>query len=122
MTSYNLPKWQKIIEEKSPREYLETAQVDELIELVLQDAKSETGNSIIIVYAKYKPSNRTIILFSVVHQSDNFYPAIIQLENEKNFLAMTPLQFQSELTKVFCLEYIKSKLSNLAEEGNKNEL
>lgn len=79
---------------QSPREILKVAREDwdtgseGIMELVLQDAESETGNPIIIVYAKHVPSNRTSKLFSIIHRPNNPYPVTIQLEVEDlpNFL------------------------------------
>ncbi len=79
---------------QSPREILEVAKEDwyanseGVMELVLQDAESESGNSMIIVYAKHVLSNRTSKLFSIVHRPNNPYPVTIQLEDENipNFL------------------------------------
>jgi hypothetical protein len=85
---------------QSPREILETAQddwrknSDGALGLVFQDAKSESGHSIIIVHAKHVPSNRTVTLFSIVHRPNCPYPATIQPEDEKlpQFLKKTYLK------------------------------
>ena len=64
------PKGVEITDTQSPREILSTAQEDwqtksdGVMELILQDTQSESGNSMIIVHAKYVPSNRTATLFS----------------------------------------------------------
>ena len=73
---------------QSPREILEVAQedwqvrTDGVMELLLQDTKSESGNPMIIVHAKHVPSNRIATLLSVVHRPDNPYPAMLQPEQE----------------------------------------
>jgi hypothetical protein len=73
---------------QSPRDILKTAQEEwqtasnGLLELVLQNAKSESGNSMIIVHAKNVATKRTAILFSIVHQPKKPYPLTIQLEKE----------------------------------------
>jgi hypothetical protein len=73
---------------QSPKDILETAQEDwhtssdGVMELVLQDAESNSGNSMIIVHAKHVASNRTATLFSVVHRPGNPYPATIQPKDE----------------------------------------
>ncbi len=48
----------------------------------MQDAKSKSGNSMIIVHAKHVLSNRTATLFSVVHRSNHPYPVTIQIKEE----------------------------------------
>jgi hypothetical protein len=95
--------WPEGIELKdtqSPREILKTAQEDWLessdgvMGLVLQDAESKSGNSMIIVHAKHIPSNRTATLFSIVHRPNCPYPATIQPEEENipEFLKKTYLK------------------------------
>jgi hypothetical protein len=88
------PSGLELSDTQSPREILKVAQEEwytsseGVMELVLQDAESESGNSMIIVHAKHVPSNRTSTLLSVVHRPDNPYPVTIQLEDEDlpNFL------------------------------------
>jgi hypothetical protein len=53
-----------------------------VLTLVLQEAESESGNTMIIVHAKYIPGNRTATLFSVVHRPNAPYPVTIQAEKE----------------------------------------
>ena len=74
---------------QSPKEILKVAQEDwhqnsgGIMELVLQDATSTTGNIMIVVHAKHVASNRTSTLFSIVHRPDNNpYPVSIQLEKD----------------------------------------
>src|SRR5262245_50767347 len=73
---------------QSPREILKVAQEDwstssnGVMELVLQDATSKSGNPMIIIHAKHVASNRTSTLFSVVHRPNNPYPVTIQPEDE----------------------------------------
>jgi hypothetical protein len=73
---------------QSPKDILNTAQEewqtasDGILQLVLQDAKSESGHSMIIVHAKNVASNRTATLFSIVHQPGKPYPVTIQPEKE----------------------------------------
>jgi hypothetical protein len=74
---------------QSPKEILKVAQEEwhqssgGLMELVLQDATSTTGNIMIVVHAKHVVSNRTSTLFSIVHRPDNNpYPVRIQLEKD----------------------------------------
>jgi hypothetical protein len=79
---------------QSPKEILKNAQEDwrtssdGVMELVLQDALSESGNPMIIVYAKHVVYNRTATLLSVVHQPEKPYPVTIQPTDESlpNFL------------------------------------
>jgi len=74
---------------QTPREILTVAQKDwftssgGVMELVLQDATSKSGHSMIIVHAKHGASNRTSTLFSVIHRPSNPYPVTIQLEDER---------------------------------------
>ena len=79
---------------QSPMEILQVAQNDfqtesqGLITLIMQIAKSQSGNDMIIVHAKHVPSNRTRTLFTVVHRPNSPYPASIVPRDEKlpNFL------------------------------------
>jgi hypothetical protein len=74
---------------QSPRDILNTANEewqknsDGILELVLQDAKSKSENSMIIVHAKHVVNNRTAQLFSIVHQPGKPYPVTIQPEKEE---------------------------------------
>lgn len=143
--------WPKGIELKdtqSPREILTTAQDDwetgseGVMTLALQDAKSRSGHSMIIVHAKHIPSNRTATLFSVIHRPNNPYPAMIQPEDEdlpeflqkfepqpkplietlaslqgqlpNLWVSDTPSEFRARLADVFNLGSIKSIILNLA--------
>lgn len=78
----------EISDTQSPKDILNTAQEewqtasDGILQLVLQDTKSESGNSMIIVHAKNVASNRTATLFSIVHQPEKPYPVTIQPEKE----------------------------------------
>lgn len=69
---------------QSPREILKAAQEewqtksDGIMDLVLQDAESKSGNPMIIVHAKHLTSNRTVTLFSIIHRPNRPYPATIQ--------------------------------------------
>lgn len=73
---------------QSPKQILKIAQKeweDEsngVMTLDLQDTQSKSGNSMVIVYAKHIPSNRTSTLFSVIHRPNNPYPVTIQLQNQ----------------------------------------
>jgi hypothetical protein len=73
---------------QSPREILKAAQEDwqensnGVMELVLQDAKSKSGNSMIIVHAKHVTSNRTATLFSIISRPNHPYPVTIQPKDE----------------------------------------
>ena len=88
------PEGIKLSDTQAPREILEAAQEDwqtnsdGIMDLILQDAESESGNSMIVVHAKHVLSNRTATLFSVVHRPDHPYPVTIQIkeENLPNFL------------------------------------
>ena len=74
---------------ESPRDILNTAKEDwqknsnGLMDLVLQDTESESGNPMIIVHAKHVGKNRTSMLFSIVHQPKQPYPVTIKLKGEK---------------------------------------
>jgi hypothetical protein len=82
------PEGIELSDTQSPKEILKSAQVewqtgsDGVMELVLQDATSKSGNSMIIVHAKHVPSNRTATLFSVVYRLKHPYPATIQPKDE----------------------------------------
>lgn len=73
---------------QSPREILQTAQLDwqsssdGIMDLILQDSESTSGNNIIIVHAKHVASNRTAMLFSVVHRPESPYPVAILPKDE----------------------------------------
>jgi hypothetical protein len=79
----------QISDTQSPKDILNTANEewqknsDGILELVLQDAKSESGHSMIIVHAKHVANNRTATLFSIVHQPNKPYPVRIQPEKEE---------------------------------------
>ncbi len=91
------PKGIQLNDTQSPREILKAAQEDwrlssnGVMELVLQDANSKSGNSMIIVHAKHVASNRTTTLFSVIYRPNHPYPATIQPKDEDlpNFLKKT---------------------------------
>ena len=74
----------KFDDTQSPMEILRVAQGDwktnssGVLALVLQEAKSQSGNDMIIVHAKHIPSNRSATLFSVVHRPSAPYPVTIQ--------------------------------------------
>jgi hypothetical protein len=74
---------------ESPRDILNTAKEDwqkdsnGLMDLVLQDTESESGNPMIIVHAKHVVKNRTSMLFSIVHQPEQPYPVTIEPKVEK---------------------------------------
>jgi len=78
----------KLDDSQTPMQILEEAMRDwevesaGLLALVLQLAKSQSGNDLILVHGKHVPSNRTISLFSVVHRPGNPYPATIQLRQD----------------------------------------
>lgn len=136
----------KLSDTQSPRDILKTAQedwqtnTDGIMELVLQDARSESGNSMIIVHAKHAANNRTAMLFSVVHEDGKPYPVAIQQKSEDlpsflkktsqrhaaltaiDFLAPsvnqwvsdTPSEFRKKLTEAFNLGIVKREILNLA--------
>jgi hypothetical protein len=96
---------------QSPKDILNTAQEewqtasDGILQLVLQDAKSESGHSMIIVHAKNVASNRTATLFSIVHQPGKPYPVTIQPEKEdlptflkKSYYKETPSSWRDSPT------------------------
>ena len=78
------PKGIEISDTQSPMQILETARKDweknsgGILTLLLQDAKSESGNDIIIIHAKHVPSDRIITLFSVIYRPNSPYPATIE--------------------------------------------
>jgi hypothetical protein len=96
----------EISDTQSPKDILNTAQEEwhtasnGVLELVLQDAKSESGNSMIIVHAKNVASNRTATLFSIVHQPEKPYPVTIQPEKEDlpTFLKKSYYEQNSQLS------------------------
>jgi hypothetical protein len=144
------PSGLELSDTQSPREILKVAQEEwdtsseGVMRLVLQDAETESGNSMTIVHAKHVPSNRTSELLSVIHRPNDPYPVTIQPDLEKipNFLkksysrdlssavataalAMrdtvsnpwvsdTPAEFRKKLAEAFNLGAIKSRILNLA--------
>lgn len=74
----------KLDDTQTPMEILRVAQEDwntnssGMLALVLQEAKSQSGNDMLIIHVKHVPSNRTATLFSVVHRPGAPYPATIQ--------------------------------------------
>jgi hypothetical protein len=88
------PKGIEISDTQSPMQILETARKDweknsgGVLTLLLQDAKSESGNDMIIVHAKHLPSERISTLFSVIYRPNSPYPATIQPKKDDlpNFL------------------------------------
>lgn len=101
---------------QSPRDILNAARndwqvgTDGLMDLVLQDAQSESGNLMIIVHAKHLVSNRTATLFSIVHRPNYPYPVKIQLKDEK---------IPSSLQKSYYVPNHRKLLSVAAELGLK---
>jgi hypothetical protein len=147
------PKGIELSDTQSPKDVLETAREDwqessdGAMELVLQDAKSESGNSMIIVHAKHVASNRTATLFSVVHRRESPYPARIQPKEEDlpsflkktrsnpiglpeivftgttisdQWVSDTPSEFRKALTAAFNLGVIKREILNLASNATNN--
>jgi hypothetical protein len=141
----------KLSDTQSPRDILKTAQQewytnsDGIMELVLQDAQSESGNSMIIVHAKHIANKRTATLFSVVHQAGKPYPVAIQQKSEDlpsflkktselqslvalNLLGQsvnqsvsdTPSEFRKKLTDAFNLGIVKREILNLASSATDN--
>ncbi len=82
------PNGLELSDTQSPRDILNTANKDwqtnsnGILELILQDAESESGNPMIIVHAKHMTNEQTATLFSIVHQPKKPYPVAIQLEKE----------------------------------------
>ncbi|MBE9141264.1 hypothetical protein IQ254_29375 [Nodosilinea sp. LEGE 07088] len=82
------PEGIEISDTQSPREILKAAQEDwqtssrGVMELILQDATTKTGNPMIKVHAKHVKSNRTAMLFSVVYRPNYPYPATIQPKDD----------------------------------------
>jgi hypothetical protein len=129
---------------QSPRDILKTAQEewhtksDGIMELVLQDAQSEAGNSMIIVHAKHTANKRTATLFSVVNQDGKPYPVAIQQKSEdlpsflkktseinsravldlvksvNQWVSDTPSEFRKKLNEAFNLGIVKREILNLA--------
>lgn len=83
------PRGLELNDTQSPMEVLQEAQRDwesnsnRLMTLVLQSAKSQSGNDMTIVHAKHLPSNRTASLFAVVYRPANPYPATIQPKGDE---------------------------------------
>ena len=82
------PKDIQLSDTQSPLEILNTAQEEwrtgseGVMELVLQNTISRSGNSMIIVHAKHVMSNRTATLFSIVYRDGYPYPVTIQPKDE----------------------------------------
>lgn len=78
----------ELTDTQSPREILQSAQEDwrtksdGVVDLVLQDAESKSGNAMIVVHAKHVVSNRTATLLSILHRPNRPYPATIQLKDD----------------------------------------
>ena len=74
---------------QSPMEILQEAQREwkltsnGIMDLVLQPAKSTSGNDMVFVHAKHLPSNRTASLFAVVYRPANPYPVTIQPRDDE---------------------------------------
>jgi hypothetical protein len=101
----------EISDTQSPKDILNTAQEEwqtasnGVLELVLQDAKSESGHSMIIVHAKNVANNRTATLFSIVHQPEKSYPVTIQPKKE---------DLPTFLQKSYYEQISQSQLKNLS--------
>jgi hypothetical protein len=99
----------EISDTESPRDILNTAKEDwqknsnGLMDLVLQDAESESGNPMIIVHAKHVVKNRTSMLFSIVHQPEQPYPVTIEPKGEKlpTFLQKSYYEPSTQLQQAF---------------------
>jgi hypothetical protein len=105
----------EISDTQSPREILNTAQEewqtnsDGLLQLVLQDAQSQSGHPMIIVHAKHVANNRTAELFSIVYQNGKPYPVRIQPEKEElpTFLKKSYDEPKSQLVSGLNLSALK---------------
>ena len=133
---------------QSPMDILQSAR-DEwetnsggLLTLVFQEAKTTTGNTMIVVHAKHAPDSRTTTLFSVVHRPNAPYPATIQPEKEElpkalrksyyqpgigeigltgvqgrevknEWVSDTPTEFRTKLKNVFNLGSVKRSVLSL---------
>lgn len=142
------PKGIKVSDIQSPMQILETAQKDwdknsgGILALLLQKAKSESGNNIIIVHAKHVPDNRTITLFSVIYRPNAPYPASIEPKEDdlpnclkktyettsslnsalsnltgqkinNTWVSNEPSEFRTKLEEVFNLGIVKSEILSL---------
>jgi hypothetical protein len=145
------PEGLKLSDTQSPRDILKTAQqewqtsTDGIMELVLQDARSESGNSMIVVHAKHAVNKRTATLFSVVHEDGKPYPVAIQPKSEdlpsflkktpkghqistlgiwdlsdNRWISDTPSEFRKKLTDAFNLGIVKREILNLASSATGN--
>lgn len=84
----------KLEDTQSPEEILEAAREDwqtstnGLMDLLVQEGASESGNPIMVVHAKHVASNRTAALFSIIHRPSSPYPVAIHFKEEElpNFL------------------------------------
>ena len=142
----------EVSDTSSPHEILLEAQ-DEwklrsegMLTLVIQEAKSTSGNSILIVHCKHVPSSRTITLFSVVHRPGSPYPAKIQPRDvdlpdilkksyyrpgltdplvtgikgetvNNKWVCDTPNDFRKELRNVMNLGTVKGEIQSLISRG-----
>jgi hypothetical protein len=83
------PEGLELSDTESPREILDSAREDwestsgNVMTLLFQEAKAQSGDDMIIVHAKHVPSNRTASLFEVVHRPNAPYPVTIQPKDEK---------------------------------------
>ena len=136
-----------------PKEILKVAQEKwhqgskGILELVLQDAESQAGNTMVVIHAKHVASNRTSTLFTIVYRPNKPYPVTIQLEdgNLPNFLkktysgqsfadiaaenmmgkpvsnpwvSETPSEFRKKLAKAFNEGSVKSVILNLVSDAS----
>lgn len=110
-----------------------------LLDLILQEAQSKSGNDMVVVHAKHIPSSRTASLFSVVCRKGQPYPATLQPKEDdlpnifkksrkvsrgliapskeemvsNPWVADTPIEFRKKLEEVFNLGIVKSEVFNL---------
>lgn len=74
---------------QSPMEILQEAksdwetESDGVLSLVLQTAKSQNNNDVVIVHAKHLPSNRTTSLLTVIYRPGTPYPVTIQPKEDE---------------------------------------
>ncbi|MEM7735651.1 MAG: DUF6331 family protein [Deinococcota bacterium] len=105
---------------QTSREILEDAQADwyersrGLLELVLEDALSKAGNSVVLVYIKHVPTNKTAWSFSILRDTKNKYPITIQpgYKHIQHYQEESSLYSLTKIARAVATHFVGNNVSN----------
>ncbi len=79
-----------------------------------QDAETQSGNPMIIVYGKHVARNVTSHLFEIVFQEpETTRYTVFILDGNVYFITTTPKEYPDKVEAVFALDEIKGKIAHL---------